>query len=364
METTGTTTAAPVSARRRHARVLTPTVTLLLAVTAVAVTLRAVAYLRYYDPSTCYLTDHTLHTISAWLVAATAVLLLICRLVVGEKRRIASFATPATAVPSGLCGTLLLAFSLRLFSLPTSSSPQRLLAIMAALLGLGGACHFLLNALLRDRRSVLRGVGALCTVLFLAIYATYLYFDGTMPLNAPSKLTSQVAYLFSALFFLYEARISLGREKWGGYFPLALLMTLLTGYAAIPDLLLYLIRGREAAVSLYDPLLLMALFLYALSRVILTALLPEDTPSPMVLSLRAAWAARNSEAPVATPEEGGTADSAPPAPQTDTAPAQAEVTPTEVAPIAEPTQPTQDVTASPASDTGESLSESKETTGL
>lgn len=360
METTGTPTVAPASSRRHLARVLTPTVTLLIVVMTVAVTLRTVAYLRYYDPATAYLTDHTLHTISAWLVAVTAVLLLVCRYTVGEKRRIASFATPVTAVPSGVCGTVLLAFSLRLFTLPSSSSPQRLLAVVAALLGLGGACHFLLNALIRDRRSVLRGVGALCTVLFLAIYATYLYFDRTMPLNAPSKLTSQVAYLFSALFFLYEARISLGREKWGGYFPFALLMTLLTGYAAIPDLLLYLIRGKEAAVSLYDPLLLMALFLYALSRVTLTVLLPEDAPSPMILALRAAWAGRDREQPEAAPQTG----EASPVPQTDLPPAPIDAMPEASAPVDATTTPQQDDASLPQTHPQEAPTEDKETSGL
>ena len=66
--------------------------------------------------------------------------------------------------------------------------------------------------------------------------------DG-MALNSPNKLISQMAFLLAALFFLYEARISLGREKWRGYCIFGLAALAANAYSAVPAVILYFAKG-------------------------------------------------------------------------------------------------------------------------
>ena len=135
----------------------------------------------------------------------------------------------------------------------------------------------------------------LATVILLAFYASYLYFDTTLPINSPNKIVDQMAYILSALFFLYEIRISLGRECWHIYMTLGFLSALFTSYSSIPSLLIYLTKGISPSNNIYETALTLALFIFVISRIILAATLKEDKESEIVAAMRVFATERDEE---------------------------------------------------------------------
>jgi hypothetical protein len=144
---------------------------------------------------------------------------------------------------------------------------------------------FVLNVLREKRRSGIRAYLAIGAVLFFAFYTAFLYFDTTLPLNAPNKLIDECAYLFAAVFFLYETRLSLGREKWNGYVTFGFLSSLLCAYSSIPSLIYYIVNGESVSNSEYESIFTFAIFIYVAVRTLLTEFLTEDKISPKVQCL-------------------------------------------------------------------------------
>ena len=102
-----------------------------------------------------------------------------------------------------------------------------------------------------------------------------LYFMTETPINSVNKLTDQMAFLFAAIFFLYETRISLGTDKWRAYVSFGAIAALLCAYSSIPALLTYFIKGEVISASIEESAFVFCLFLFIMARLILTAALPE-----------------------------------------------------------------------------------------
>ena len=117
--------------------------------------------------------------------------------------------------------------------------------------------------------------------------AASLYFDSSSALNAPNKLVDQMAALAAATFFLYEARISLGREMWRAYSGFGLVAALLLAYASIPELIVYLTRGAVITSHIEASVLLFALLLFVFMRLCLVMSLSEEGEKPELTVLRA-----------------------------------------------------------------------------
>jgi hypothetical protein len=113
-----------------------------------------------------------------------------------------------------------------------------------------------------------------------------LNFDKRLPLNAPNKAVDTVTYLFVAIFFLYEMRLSMGREKWKHYLAYGYIASLLTAYSSIPAIITYFLNGRTISNSIYETILTMALCLFITLRVLMCATLAEDKESDIVRHIR------------------------------------------------------------------------------
>jgi hypothetical protein len=124
-----------------------------------------------------------------------------------------------------------------------------------------------------------------------------------------------MAYLFSAIFFVYETRITLGRALWKPYIIFGLITASLCAYSAIPSIILYIARGEILSLSITESILTLTLFIFSLSRVCLTKYLPAmekckaatlvtshaESREEQLAKLRMFYAAAN--APVASTEE-------------------------------------------------------------
>ena len=140
-----------------------------------------------------------------------------------------------------------------------------------------------------------------------------------------------MAYLASAIFFLYESRISLGRDRWRLYISFGLASGLLCCYSAIPSLITYFVKGEIISDSLAETLLTLSLAVFIISKLMLIPQLYDDKRANIVEKI-IAWNEQrradigDSDLTVAEPEQlsfeliesESTADNEPKEAETDT----------------------------------------------
>lgn len=296
-----------------------------------AVTLRTVALFLNFNPQTSYFSGKALITTADIIViVGTVFMFSYVFFHSGSMKLIPSFTTSATYVPVGILSISsvfiiehLISMStelkeyisyLKMLSTPSAKatlSSQYILfflIIAAIIFAALSIAHFVLTAIDERQTNTKRAGFGICTVVFLAVYSTYLYFDTTLPLNAPNKIVDQMAYLFSALFFLYETRLSLGREKWKSYIAFGFIASLITAYSSIPSALYYFATDRITSNSVYEIALTFALFIFITARLFLTGELIEDKPSHNVKNLMKFADMRNAEINPEKPQEPTAAD--------------------------------------------------------
>ena len=290
-------------------RLLRPYMIILGVALLATVTLRSVACFIGLDYGSGYFTNNSLSSASAITVVVFCLLLFTYVIFATQGKFRADFTTPHTYVPTGICGAALLFFGVELlFEVKFSSffddletlfktpegfkdyvpetSIHDVLLLICGILAILAIIHFFLNAHLTENHSTKRAAYSLTTVMFLALYAAVLYFDSKLPINAPNKLTDQMAFLFASVFFLYESRISLGREKWKGYVTFGLIATLLAAYSSIPALLVYLVKGKVISASVSENALMLAIAIFSFSRLALVNRLYPEQKNQIVESLR------------------------------------------------------------------------------
>ena len=252
-----------------------------------ATSLRTVALFTDYQLTTGYFDNKLLISIGDFSVLAGCVFMLSFLLVSPRLNPVASFTSPATYLPSGLISVSLLFFSAEsfvlliekygdIFSIKCLTDNASLALLISAALAILAVGNFLFTALFAKLRSEARAFFGILSVLFLCAYAIYLYFNATLPLNSEIKAVDQMAILLSAAFFLYEVRISLGREMWRCYLAFGMTASLLAAYSSVPTLIYYFAKGTVISPSLAETILIFTIFIYITARVIITAILTED----------------------------------------------------------------------------------------
>ncbi len=257
-------------------------IALALILTGVAVGLRTAACLYHLDYTYGHFEGKGQITAASSVFFGGVIIMLTFAIHRGRVSLRASFSTPATYVPTGMVGAASLFLALRMLDrahqMRVTGAPVSPLFVLTAAGGvllLLSVLHFFYNGYITDARTETRGYFALATIAALACYAAMLYFTEGKPINDPNRLTDQLAFLFSALFFLYEARISLGRERWGGYVVFGLIALMATAYSSIPSLIVYFAKDISLSGSLEENLYTLALFIFITARLMLTVTLPE-----------------------------------------------------------------------------------------
>ena len=288
-------------------------------VTALAtVVMRTVALFMHFDSETGYFTEKTLISISDIIVIAVSIFFLSYIYTARrDMKLIPDFTSPATYIPTGIVSVaiIFLTFSLfkrglsvfeRIKELKDAASPSSLSLIPAqrvvliiisitAVFAILSLIHFALTALIESHSSTGRANFGICTVLFLSLYSMYLYFSTELPINAPNKALDQMAYLLTAVFFLYETRLSFGRERWRHYIAFGFIASLVSAYSAIPSAILYFSKGDVTANSIYELALTLSIFIFVTSRLFLTGNLIENKESATAIALIKASEARDKE---------------------------------------------------------------------
>ena len=276
-------------------------------ITVATVVIRSISLFLEFDFKSGYFTQKTLISVADYLIVASVIFFLTYILTARKDiTLIPDFTSPLTYVPTGLAGVAIAFLAVELLGRVAElyKSSQLLLALIitvTAVLAVFSIVHFLLTALVEDHTSTRRANFGICTVLFLSLYVIYLYFsseilfESHLPINAPNKIVDQMAYLFAAVFFLYETRLSLGREKWRSYIAFGFIGALICAYSSIPSIIIYFANGKVISNSIYESTLSFALFIFILSRLLLTGNLIEDSESSTVSAIAARANARELE---------------------------------------------------------------------
>lgn len=302
--------------RRTKQRLGVYTVLLFLLIAA-TVTLRTLALLWDFDFEFGYFGTSVAATASDWVLIAGSVLLISFVAVGGVLPLRASFSSSAFYLPSGLVGVALLFLSADYFKKVFIMISERahlgfgifnadtLLPLAVALLSLLSIGYLFLGALAGSRNNARRSLFGTIAAVFFSVYAIYLYFDPTLPINAPTKVLDEMAYVFTSAFFLFETRISLGRDKWNAYLGFGMTAALLTAASSLPALIVYLVRGELTAHSLSEAVLTLTLFIFTGTRVLQALVLRNDKKNPMAQFAEMATAAKEERAELDAAEDEG-----------------------------------------------------------
>ena len=281
-------------------------ITMLSIFTGVACTLRTIACINDFDFSTGFFTDKALITAANATICVTVMLMLTYFLTTNKVNLRASFSTPATYIPTGMLaiatvfmgiGVMTHAASISkypLISAKAFTTPFTLISWLIAITALLSLVHHFFTTFITEGKTSLRAYFSIGTIAFLALYAILLYLDDSLAINDQSKIVNQMAYLSAAIFFLYESRISLGREKWRAYTTFGLVSAALCAYSSIPSLITYYVKGSlistaiegSSLTTIDEYVLTLALLVFIVSRLILTISLPENKANPLIGALR------------------------------------------------------------------------------
>ena len=242
----------------------------------VTVALRTVALFTEWNNLSMHFDDELLITIEN-LLDLLGVLFFISYFVVvrEEEKLIASSDTPLTYVPSGMVSVALLFLSVETISngalaYVSSNIALKILTPIIFIFGIISALSFFLSIFIEKNVSTYKAIFSMALVIFLALFSAYLYFDKHMhPTNSPVKIVDLLAYLFAAIFFLYESRINLGRPLWRPYTVFGLTAALLTAYSSIPTIIYYAVSKEFVSDSVYACVLTLTISLFIGARVFL-----------------------------------------------------------------------------------------------
>lgn len=263
-----------------------------------ALTLRSIALISYFNYDFHYFTAKTLPRIADGLVALATVFFIIY--IIGTRKKLSlipSFSSPANYIPSAALAAALVFATIRFLKtfLYSTSPILRLLAFFLAALAILSIAYLFLNTAFVRTVSIRRATFGLSIIVFLAVYLTYLYFDGSTPITSPVKTVDQLVYAFAAVFFLYEIRLSLGREKWKPYLLFGFITALLSAYSAIPAIIVYFVNGEAVSHSIYESILTFSIFIFAASKILLVDKLTDSNESQFITKLKEAAAKREEE---------------------------------------------------------------------
>lgn len=288
-----------------NSKKLTVYMVLMLIGAAVSTTLRTIACISHLDYSTGYFKDKSLISVADIIIWVTVILMLTYPIITSKAHLHASFSTGATYIPSGalavavvFAGVQALSYAMSisrypLLSLGVFKTPSAVIGIAVFILSLATVAYLFFNTYLTRAKSDIRAYFAVCAIAFFAAYAILIYLDSSLSNNSHGKIVNQMAFLFTSLFFLYEARISLGREMWRAYTTFGLMAAALSAYSSIPAIVTYYVKhtlifapaGVESGFSLEGCIVLLMIFIFTTARLSLTVTLSEEKESKLIKAM-------------------------------------------------------------------------------
>ncbi len=149
-----------------------------------------------------------------------------------------------------------------------SSDRSCIVAILAGVLALCAVAFFASSALGVNSKSPILGYLGMGAALFFGMYAAFLFFRLGSAIHQPQKIATEIAAIAAALFLLEETRIALGKDRWQNYLTFGAVTAMLSAYAVLPALTVYIVKGRVIAHSLGEAAILLSVLIFAICRTV------------------------------------------------------------------------------------------------
>ena len=149
-----------------------------------------------------------------------------------------------------------------------SSDRSCIVAILAGALALCAVAFFASSALGVNAKSPILGYLGMGAALFFGMYAAFLFFRLGSAIHQPQKIATEIAAIAAALFLLEETRIALGKDRWQNYLTFGAVTAMLSAYAVLPALTVYIVKGRMIAYSLGEAAILLSVLIFAICRTV------------------------------------------------------------------------------------------------
>lgn len=261
-------------------------------ISVAACVLRTVALFRDFDFETGYFGEKTLIFVSTFIIFAS-VLPALLYFIFGKARKnlIADFHSPAIYIPSGLLALAFIFMARELllssaFFVSEAALSQKIILFFILVGSIASILYLFLNTFLGRRYSQIRGAFGFAPIITLLAFAALLYFDTSVPINAPNKSVDQIAYVITAVFFCGEIRISLGREIWRLYTAVGIIAASVCAYSSIPSLIIYFTKdGVCISSSVAESILTFALFVFITAKTVLVAFLKSGEKGMLASSI-------------------------------------------------------------------------------
>ena len=186
--------------------------------------------------------------------------------------RVSLESTPFSVLASAFVAIATFAWLLdTLFALvgKTESTAETVLFILTVVSSLGLIAYMATVALSLSNLTLTVGAG-MAALLFCIFYAMLAYFNTAFTLNSPIKVLDQVTFLALLLFFMAETRLRLGKRGAGLYLFCAMAALVFSAADSIPGLVYFAAKKTALVGSFMHDFLVLALFLYVLSRLFVT----------------------------------------------------------------------------------------------
>lgn len=160
-----------------------------------------------------------------------------------------------------------------------------ILSLISALLALVAAFGLFVGTVPLRRIDALRAICSMGAAVFMAVYAMCIYTNSATPINSHPKIVETIAFLVASAFFMQEARLSLGRDMWRGYFAFGMAGGLLAAFASIPSIIFYFVKGSELS-EIYGSVILLTVFIYITAGLVRSLTLRPDAGCPIADAIR------------------------------------------------------------------------------
>ena len=149
-----------------------------------------------------------------------------------------------------------------------ASDRSCIVAILAGVLALCAVAFFISSVLSVNTKSPILGYLGMGAALFFGMYAAFLFFRLGSAIHQPQKIATEIAAIAAALFLLEETRIALGKDRWQNYLTFGAVTAMLSAYAVLPALTVYIVKGRMIAYSLGEAAILLSVLIFAICRTV------------------------------------------------------------------------------------------------
>ena len=187
---------------------------LLGALTLITLTLRIVALTKFFDADTGYFAQGGI-TIPLYTLELLALALCVAIPFLIKKESVHACDAPlsmAGLFGAGLCALTMAVTAVYFLFRRTAVPAPVVVVLLAAIFLLGGALYFINQFRSKQEPATTLPLGY-AAILAAALLLATLYFDLTTPMNAPHKVTLQIALLATMAAILYELRIATGEPK-------------------------------------------------------------------------------------------------------------------------------------------------------